>query len=114
MRGYLNTYLEGDIEGHFGVQRLSDFFRFLELLAIRVGQLLNSSELARDAGISDVTGRKWPSLLAPAIQSKAQISKCCLLGVHGTFCQPCRLRFVAFAGQELGQFDIGEKGQTSL
>lgn len=63
MRGYLNTYLERDIEGHFGVQRLSDFVRFLELLAIRAGQLLNVSEVARDAGISDITARDWLSLL---------------------------------------------------
>jgi len=63
MRGYLNTYLERDIEGHFGVQRLSDFVRFLELLALRAGQLLNISELARDARVSDVTARDWLSLL---------------------------------------------------
>lgn len=63
MRGYVNTYLERDIEGHFGVQRLSDFVRFLELLAIRAGQLLNISDLARDARISDVTAREWLSLL---------------------------------------------------
>ncbi len=60
---YLQTYLERDIRQVMSVQELSDFQRFVELLAARSGSLLNISEVSRDCGISHTTGKRWLSLL---------------------------------------------------
>lgn len=42
---------------------LRDFRRFLSLLAVRVGQLLNYSDLAKDAGVAPNTIRAWVNAL---------------------------------------------------
>lgn len=60
---YLSTYLERDIRQIRQVADLSRFQLFLELLAQRVGALLNLQEIARDANISLSTARQWLSLL---------------------------------------------------
>lgn len=60
---YLSTYLERDIRQIRQVADLSRFQAFLELLAQRVGSLLNLQEIARDAGVSFSTARQWLSLL---------------------------------------------------
>jgi hypothetical protein len=60
---YFQTYLERDIRQITSVQDLSQFQRFVELLAARAGSVLNISEVARDCGISHTTAHKWLSLL---------------------------------------------------
>ncbi len=60
---YLQTYLERDIRNLLAVQNLSLFNNFLELLAARVGSILNLNEIAGDCGISFTTAKKWLSLL---------------------------------------------------
>jgi len=60
---YLQTYLERDIRQVMSVQDLSQFQRYVELLAARNGGILNVSEVARDCGISNTTAQKWLSLL---------------------------------------------------
>jgi len=60
---YLQTYLERDIRQISSVHDLRLFQQFLELLAARVGSLLNMNQLSRDCGISHTTARKWLSLL---------------------------------------------------
>lgn len=42
---------------------LRDFDRFLRAVAVRTGQVLSYSELARDVGISPNTARQWISVL---------------------------------------------------
>jgi len=61
--GYLQTYLERDIRQISSIQDLNLFQSFLELLAARVGNLLNLSEIAKECGISHTTAKKWLSLL---------------------------------------------------
>ena len=61
--GYVQTYLERDVRHVENVQDLVTFQQFLELLAARVGGLLRLSELARDAGVSQPTARRWVSIL---------------------------------------------------
>jgi predicted AAA+ superfamily ATPase len=61
---YLNTYIERDIRHITYVQDLSTFRLFLGLLAARVGQLVNMSEIAKEAGISQPTVKAWISLLS--------------------------------------------------
>ena len=60
---YLQTYLERDIRDLLAVHNLTLFQNFLELLAARVGSLLNLNEIAKECGISFPTARNWLSLL---------------------------------------------------
>jgi len=60
---YVETYLERDLRQLSHIKDLTQFQRFLALCAGRVGQLLNLSSLADDAGISHKTAGEWISLL---------------------------------------------------
>lgn len=60
---YLVTYLERDVRNISNVGNLRDFDRFLRATAIRTGQILSYSELARDVGIAPNTAKKWLSVL---------------------------------------------------
>lgn len=60
---YVSTYLERDLRSLLKVSSLRDFERFLRACAVRSGQLVNRSELARDVGISATTANQWISLL---------------------------------------------------
>ncbi|MCA9439651.1 MAG: ATP-binding protein, partial [Candidatus Omnitrophica bacterium] len=58
---YLSTYLERDVRNILNIGSLRDFDRFLRAAALRVGQLLSLSELARDVGIAPNTAKSWIS-----------------------------------------------------
>jgi predicted AAA+ superfamily ATPase len=60
---YIDTYLERDVELHFGIKRMREYLLFLQLLAVRVGSLLNLSELAKECQISESTAKEWISIL---------------------------------------------------
>ncbi len=60
---YITTYLERDIRNLANIGDISQFERFLIACAIRTGQILNLSEIARDIGISVPTAKRWLSLL---------------------------------------------------
>jgi len=60
---YTATYLERDVRNLLSVHNLRDFARFLRVLALRSGQMLNFADLARDVGISPNTARSWFSVL---------------------------------------------------
>lgn len=61
--GYVATYLERDLRQIAQIEALLDFRRLMELLALRSGQLLNQSDLARDAGLSQPTSHRYLNLL---------------------------------------------------
>lgn len=61
--GYLQTYLERDVRALIQVRDLSQFQKFLTLLAGRVGQVVNLSSLSSDVGVSTTTIRNWLSVL---------------------------------------------------
>jgi predicted AAA+ superfamily ATPase len=65
---YVATYLERDVRLALRVGSLRDFERFLRACALRSGQLLNLSELARDVGIAGTTARDWLSVLEASSQ----------------------------------------------
>jgi hypothetical protein len=67
-RSYLATYLERDVRSVLRVGSLRDFERFVRATALRSGQLLNKSELARDVGISAPTANEWLSVLIASNQ----------------------------------------------
>ncbi len=60
---YLSTYLERDVRNILNVGSLRDFDRFLRAAAVRTGQVLSYSELARDVGVSPNTVKNWISVL---------------------------------------------------
>ncbi len=57
--GYIRTYIERDLRQLIDVTHLNRFQSLLRLLATRVGQLINYSELSKEVGVSDVTVKKW-------------------------------------------------------
>jgi predicted AAA+ superfamily ATPase len=60
---YLATYLERDVRNVRGVGDLRDFDRFLRAAALRTGQILSYSDLARDVGVAPNTAKSWLSVL---------------------------------------------------
>ncbi len=65
---YVQTYLERDVRSLIGVRDLNAFATFLRLVAARTGQILNLSDLARDAAITHPTARQWISVLEASHQ----------------------------------------------
>lgn len=64
---YLNdlilTFIEKDIVAAAGIERREAFSRSLHLLSGRVGQLVNSSDIAQNVGVDTTTVQSWVSLL---------------------------------------------------
>lgn len=65
---YIRLYLERDVRQLINVTDLSTFERFIHHVAIRTGQILNVSELARDVGVSVPTISRWLSVLQASYQ----------------------------------------------
>jgi len=65
---YIATYLERDIRNLTNVGDLSQFERFLRVCAVRTGQILNISEIAKEIGVSVPTAKRWLSLLETGYQ----------------------------------------------
>jgi len=60
---YVQTYLQRDISDLAQVGDKTTFLRFLRAAAARTAQILNISELARDADIAPNTAKKWLGIL---------------------------------------------------
>lgn len=60
---YLQTYIQRDLRSLARVGDESSFLRFLRITAARSGQILNYSELAKDADIAPNTAKQWISIL---------------------------------------------------
>lgn len=60
---YIRTYLERDVRLIKNIPDLNSFTLFVKLCAGRIGQLLNLSSLAVEAGISVNTAKSWLSVL---------------------------------------------------
>ncbi len=60
---YLKTYIERDILKLSQIENELQFLQFIRATAARTGNLVNYSDLAHDVGISEITAKKWLSLL---------------------------------------------------
>ena len=60
---YLKTYIERDIRKLTQVADELQFMQFISVVASRTSQLVNYSDLADECSISEVTAKKWLSLL---------------------------------------------------
>lgn len=62
-RGYEQTYLERDVRDLARLGDIVGFRRLLHLAALRTAQVLNVSDLARDAHLSSTTAGRWLDIL---------------------------------------------------
>jgi len=60
---YTQTYLQRDVRDLAQVEDEMAFLRFLRTVAARSAQLLNMSELSRDADVAPNTAKRWTSIL---------------------------------------------------
>lgn len=60
---YLQTYVERDVRALINLKNLSQFQRFIVLLAGRIGQIVNYTSLSNDIGVSATTIKNWISTL---------------------------------------------------
>jgi hypothetical protein len=61
--GYVRTYLERDLQDLAAISALPDFRRLMRAACLRVGQLVNQTELGRDAALPQPTVHRWLNLL---------------------------------------------------
>jgi predicted AAA+ superfamily ATPase len=61
--GYVRTYLERDLQDLSAVAALPDFRRLMRAASLRIGQLVNQTELGRDVALSQPTVHRYLNLL---------------------------------------------------
>ena len=61
--GYVRTYLERDLQDLASISSLPDFRRLMQAACLRLGQVLNQTELGRDVALPQPTVHRWLSLL---------------------------------------------------
>jgi predicted AAA+ superfamily ATPase len=61
--GYLATILQRDVKLLADLEKISVLPNLLRILATRAGNLLNDSEISRDAGLNAVTGKFYRNIL---------------------------------------------------
>ena len=62
-RNYYETYIERDLRQILALKNLSQFQHFIRLCASRAAQLLNTSSIANEVGVSMPTIKSWLSIL---------------------------------------------------
>jgi predicted AAA+ superfamily ATPase len=61
--GYVRTYLERDLQDLSAIAALPDFRRLMRAACLRMGQLLNQTELGRDVSLPQPTVHRYLNLL---------------------------------------------------
>src|SRR5690606_32975495 len=61
--GYTRTYVERDLQDLAAITSLPDFRRLMRAASLRLGQLLNQTELGRDIALPQPTVHRWLNLL---------------------------------------------------
>ncbi len=61
--GYVRTYLERDLQDLASISALPDFRRLMRAACLRVGQLVNQTDLGRDVALPQPTVHRWLNLL---------------------------------------------------
>lgn len=97
--GYVRTYLERDLQDLSAIAALPDFRRLMRAAALRLGQLVNQTELGRDVALPQPTVHRYLNLLEtsymlvrlPAHAAPHQITEA-VLERYGCGPAPCRRR----------------------
>lgn len=63
MSSYLQTYVDRDVRTMENIQSLTEFNRFLGIMASLTAQEINAAHIGREIGISPQTARRWLDLL---------------------------------------------------
>jgi predicted AAA+ superfamily ATPase len=63
LNDFISTFIEKDIVNAAGIEKKAAFSKSLQLLAGRVGQLLNYSDIAKNVGVDTTTVQSWTALL---------------------------------------------------
>jgi predicted AAA+ superfamily ATPase len=66
--GYVQTYLERDLQVLARIEDLGDYRRLMKAAALRVGSVISQADLARDVGLSRPTAHRWLNLLETSFQ----------------------------------------------
>lgn len=66
--GYVRTYLERDLQDLSAIENLIDFRRLMRTTCLRLGNLVNQTELGRDTGLSQSTVHRYLNLLETSFQ----------------------------------------------
>ncbi|MBN1947979.1 MAG: ATP-binding protein [Bradymonadales bacterium] len=66
--GYTRTYLERDLQELSAISALVDFRNLMRAASLRLGQLLNQTELGRDIGLPQPTVHRYLNLLETSYQ----------------------------------------------
>ena len=67
--GYVQTYLERDLQALRAVENLADFRRLMRAACLRTGGLLNQTELGRDVGIVQPQVHRFLNLMEASYQA---------------------------------------------
>jgi len=60
---YIDTYIEKDVKQIKDIGNVESFKKFMQEIAIRVGTILNYSDIAKDIGVDSKTIKSWVSIL---------------------------------------------------
>lgn len=66
--GYTQTYLERDVAQISAIANLPDLRRLMRAVCLRIGQLTNQTELARDVALPQATVHRWLNVLEASYQ----------------------------------------------
>lgn len=66
--GYAQTYLERDLQQLSSITNLPDFRRLMRAVCLRLGQLMNQTELGRDVALPQPTVHRWLNVLEVSCQ----------------------------------------------
>jgi uncharacterized protein len=67
-QGYIDTYLDRDLQDLASIANRTDFRRLMRVAALRLGALVNKTEWGRDAGIPPTTVDRYLDLLETSYQ----------------------------------------------
>jgi uncharacterized protein len=67
--GYVQTYLERDLQALRAVENLADFRRLMRAACLRIGNLVNQTELGRDVGIAQPQVHRFLNLMDASYQA---------------------------------------------
>jgi predicted AAA+ superfamily ATPase len=67
--GYVQTYLERDLQALRAVENLPDLRRLMRAACLRIGGLLNQTELSRDVGIVQPQAHRFLNLMEASYQA---------------------------------------------
>jgi uncharacterized protein len=67
--GYIQTYLERDLQALKAVESLADFRRLMRAACLRIGCMLNQTELGRDVSINQPQVHRFMNLMETSFQA---------------------------------------------